>query len=87
MDGTGKRETAEIELGGIDTAGRPRRENPSKGKTKYPFGAVEVGQVFYVARSASSVRTALHRYLELNKGRRFEIWRGADRRMVVKRTK
>lgn len=84
-----KRVNDAIEMGAVSDVQRPERVNPTKGTTSYPFADVAVGQVFYVARTVGSVRTALKRWLELHKEdkKRFETWRGADGRVVVKRTK
>lgn len=84
-----KRVNEAIEIGAVSDEQRPERVNPAKGTTSYPFADVSVGQVFYVARTIGSVRTALKRWQELHKDekKRFETWRGADGRVVVKRTK
>lgn len=78
-----------IEIGGINEVERPKKRNPNKGTTRYPFNQLELGQVMYVARTVGAVRDAVRRWEANNKDskRKFEVWRGADKRAVVKRVK
>lgn len=88
MSGSEKRVNAAVEMGGVEDVVRPSRVS-TKGVTTYPFDEIEVGQHFFVARSIGAVREALKRFQENHKDskKRFETWRGKDKRVVVKRTK
>lgn len=88
MSGIGKRVNAAVEMGGSQEVVRPVRVS-TKGTTTYPFDEIEVGAHFLVARTVQSVREALKRWGGSHKDskKRFEVWRGADKRVVVKRTK
>lgn len=89
MSDSGVRVNGAIELGADRDIQRPVRHNPMAGKTSYPFATLEVGQHFYVARNASTVRAAVKRFMALHKDskKRFETWKGSDKRIVVKRVK
>lgn len=88
-EGSGARKHPAVEMGAAGPVERPARVNPTKGTTSYPFAELEVGGHFLVARTIGSVREALKRWQELHKDekKRFETWRGADKRVIVKRTK
>lgn len=88
MNVSAKRVNTAVEMGGGVEVVRPVRAS-TKGTTTYPFDDIEVGQHFFVARTIQSVREALKRWSATRKDskKRFELWRGTDRRVVVKRTK
>ena len=76
-----------VEMGGVQEVVRPKRVT-NRGVTTYPFEELEVGGHFFVARTIGAVREALKRWQESSgTKKRFETWRGADKRVVVKRTK
>ena len=82
-----ERVNAAVEMGGAQEVVRPQRVT-TKGVTTYPFDELEVGAHFYVARTIGAVREALKRWQgSSGSKKRFETWRGADKRVVVKRTK
>lgn len=77
-------EEGALELGGVEPLPGPQG-NPRKDQTKYPFGELTVGQTMLVRRSLASVKSAIQRYVKVNKGKkqRFVARRMADGRVKV----